>query len=111
MNALGWGRLGVYRSVFVAANLRQTNDHGPKGVVQVPTGPLPDWVLQQRRWVGDRVRDLREQRGLSQERLAELTGLSRHTVYRIELAQYGTSIDHLALIARALRVEIGSLFS
>ncbi|MEU5273679.1 helix-turn-helix transcriptional regulator [Streptomyces hygroscopicus] len=63
------------------------------------------------RRVGDRVRDLREQRALSQERLAELTGLSRHTIYRIELAQYGTSSDQLALIARALRVEIGSLFS
>ncbi|MGW3428862.1 helix-turn-helix transcriptional regulator [Streptomyces melanosporofaciens] len=77
----------------------------------MPIDPLPDWVLQQRRRVGDRVRDLREERGLSQERLAELTGLSRHTVYRIELAQYGTSVDHLALIARALRVEIVALFN
>ncbi|MER8158185.1 helix-turn-helix transcriptional regulator [Streptomyces sp. NPDC094472] len=77
----------------------------------MPIDPLPDWVLQQRRRVGDRIRDLREERELSQERLAELTGLSRHTVYRIELAQYGTSIDHLALIARALRIEIGALFS
>lgn len=77
----------------------------------MPTDPLPDWVLQQRRRVGDRIRDLREARKLSQEQLAEMTGLSRHTIYRIELAQYGTSIDHLALIARALRVEIGALFS
>ncbi|MFJ1995340.1 helix-turn-helix transcriptional regulator [Streptomyces asiaticus] len=77
----------------------------------MPTDPLPAWVLQQRRRVGDRVRDLREERELSQEQLAELAGLSRHTIYRIELAQYGTSIDHLALIARALRVEIAALFS
>ncbi|TMU98115.1 helix-turn-helix transcriptional regulator [Streptomyces sp. DASNCL29] len=77
----------------------------------MPTDPLPAWVLQQRRRVGNRVRNLREERELSQERLAEMTGLSRHTVYRIELAQYGTSIDHLALIARALRVEIVALFS
>ncbi|MEU8723499.1 helix-turn-helix transcriptional regulator [Streptomyces antimycoticus] len=77
----------------------------------MPTDPLPDWVLQQRRRVGDRVRDLREEQGLSQERLAEMAGLSRHTVYRIELAQYGTSVDHLALIARALRIEIVALFS
>ncbi|MFF4479433.1 helix-turn-helix transcriptional regulator [Streptomyces sp. NPDC001520] len=68
-------------------------------------------MLQQRRRVGDRVRDLREERGVTQEKLAELTGLSRHTVYRIELAQYGTSVDHLALIARALRVEIVALFN
>ncbi|WP_086705576.1 helix-turn-helix transcriptional regulator [Streptomyces antimycoticus] len=77
----------------------------------MPIDPLPDWVLRERRRLGDRIRGLREERGLSQERLAELTGLSRHTVYRIELAQYGTSIDHLALIARALGVEIVALFS
>ncbi|MER7794501.1 helix-turn-helix transcriptional regulator [Streptomyces sp. NPDC097640] len=77
----------------------------------MPTDSLPDWVLQQRRRVGDRVRVLREEGKLSQEQLAELTGLSRHTIYRIELAQYGTSIDHLALIARALGVEIVALFS
>lgn len=77
----------------------------------MPNDPLPDWVLQQRRRVGERVRDLREARGLSQERLAELTKLSRHTIYRIELAQYGTSIDHLALIARVLKVEVSALFS
>lgn len=84
----------------------------------MPTDQPPDWVFEQRRWaleqrrrVGDRVRGLREERGLSQERLAELAGMSRHTVYRIELAEYGTSIDNLALIARALRVEMGALFS
>ncbi|MFI0768646.1 helix-turn-helix transcriptional regulator [Streptomyces sp. NPDC021218] len=101
----------VYRRVAVAANLRQTNDHCHPSVIGVPIDPLPDWVLQQRRRVGDRVRDLREERGVTQEKLAELTGLSRHTVYRIELAQYGTSVDHLALIARALRVEIVALFN
>ncbi|OMI34023.1 helix-turn-helix transcriptional regulator [Streptomyces sparsogenes] len=77
----------------------------------MPTDPLPDWVLQQRRRVGDRIRLLREERTLSQEQLAELTGLSRHTIYRIELAQYGTSVDNLALIARALGVETVALFS
>ncbi|MEU1792505.1 helix-turn-helix transcriptional regulator [Streptomyces sparsogenes] len=68
-------------------------------------------MLQQRRRVGDRIRILREEQTLSQERLAELTGLSRHTIYRIELAQYGTSVDNLALIARALGVETTALFS
>lgn len=77
----------------------------------MPTEPLPDWVLQQRRQVGERVRELREARELSQERLGELAGLDRKTIYRVELAQYGTSIDHLALIARALGVEIVALFS
>lgn len=83
----------------------------PPERLRVPTEPLPDWVLQQRRRVGERVRELREARDLSQERLGELAGLDRKTIYRVELAQYGTSIDHLALIARALGVEIVALFS
>ncbi|MBP8533124.1 helix-turn-helix transcriptional regulator [Streptomyces sp. MK37H] len=77
----------------------------------MPSEPLPAWVLQQRRRVGNRVRELREARDLSRERLGELAGLDRKTIYRIELAQYGTSVDHLALIARALGVEIGALFT
>ncbi|MEV5770059.1 helix-turn-helix transcriptional regulator [Streptomyces antimycoticus] len=77
----------------------------------MPSEPLPAWVLQQRRRVGSRVRELREARELSQERLGELAGLDRKTIYRVELAQYGTSIDHLALIARALGVEIVALFN
>ncbi|MCQ6250938.1 helix-turn-helix transcriptional regulator [Streptomyces malaysiensis] len=77
----------------------------------MPSEPLPDWVLQQRRRVGKRIRDLREERMLSQERLGELAGLDRKTIYRIELAQYGTSIDHLTLIARALGVKIVALFN
>jgi transcriptional regulator with XRE-family HTH domain len=77
----------------------------------VPTDPLPPWVLQQRQQVGVRVRDLRLARDLSQERLGQLAGLDRKTIYRIELAQYGTSIDHLALVAYALEVPMASLFS
>ncbi|MCG0284446.1 helix-turn-helix transcriptional regulator [Streptomyces sp. PSAA01] len=77
----------------------------------MPSEPLPAWVLQQRRRVGNRVQELREARELSQERLGELAGLDRKTIYRIEVAQYGMSIDHLALIARALGVEIVALFN
>ena len=76
----------------------------------MPIDSLPDWVLLQRRQVGERVRDLRVGRGLSQETLAELAGLDRKTIYRVELGQYGTSIDHLALIAHALQAATRDLF-
>jgi transcriptional regulator with XRE-family HTH domain len=75
----------------------------------VPTD-LPPWVLQQRTQVGRRIRDLRVERGLSQERLAEAAGLARHTVYRTELATHSASIDAIALIAAALGVPPGILF-
>lgn len=77
----------------------------------MPSEPLPPWVLEQRQRVGQRVRELREERGWSQEELGFRATLDRKTIYRIELAQYGTRIDHLALIAHAFGVPVGSLFS
>jgi transcriptional regulator with XRE-family HTH domain len=77
----------------------------------VPTDPLPPWVLEVRQQVGDRVREERTARGWSQEQLAHAASLDRKTIYRIERAQYGTRIDHLVLIAGALGVPVGSLFT
>ncbi|WP_111601632.1 helix-turn-helix transcriptional regulator [Streptomyces sp. Amel2xB2] len=76
-----------------------------------PTDPLPPWVLHTREAVGVRVRELRTERGYSQERLGELAGLDRKTINRIEVAAYGTSLDHLTMIARALDAPLASLFS
>lgn len=70
----------------------------------MPAEPTPEWVLIQRRRVGDRIRDIREARGWSQEHLGEVAGLDRKTIYRMELAQYSTSIDFLMMVARALGV-------
>ncbi|WP_442789158.1 helix-turn-helix transcriptional regulator [Kitasatospora sp. NBC_01302] len=75
----------------------------------MPTDP-PHWVLQQRQTVGRRIRTLRVERGLSQERLAEEAGVHRHTVYRTELATHSVSIDALALMAHALGAPIWQLF-
>lgn len=75
----------------------------------MPTDPTPEWVLAQRRRVGDRIREVREARGWSQEHLGEQAGLDRKTIYRMELAQYSTSIDFLMMVARALGVPPGSL--
>ncbi|WP_030799008.1 helix-turn-helix transcriptional regulator [Streptomyces sp. NRRL S-337] len=74
------------------------------------TAEPPEWVLAHRRRVGLRIRELRTERGLSQERLGERAGLDRKTIYRIELATYSTSIDHLAMIADALDVPLSALF-
>lgn len=77
----------------------------------MPDQSTPPWVFQARKRVGYRVRALREERGLTQEQLSALTGIDRKTINRIERASYGTSIDKLLLIARALRVPPGALFT
>jgi transcriptional regulator with XRE-family HTH domain len=75
----------------------------------VPSDPLPDWVLTRRREIGARVRAARERQKLSQEKLAELVGLDRKTINRIEQGAYSTLIDHLVLIAQALEVPLADL--
>ncbi|MGW2550738.1 helix-turn-helix domain-containing protein [Streptomyces sp. NPDC001635] len=74
----------------------------------MPLDPLPDWVLAHRRAIGDRVRDARVAKNLTQEKLAELVGLDRKTINRIEQG-HGTLIDHLLLIAHALDVSAADL--
>lgn len=74
----------------------------------MPADP-PTWVLAHRRRIGDRIRELRTERGLSQERLAEAATVSRYSVYRAENATHATSIDHLIQIADALGVDLAAL--
>lgn len=65
--------------------------------------------MQMRLRVAGRVRQLRGERHLSQERLAELAGIARHSIYRTELATHSASLDHLSLIADALGVPLSFL--
>jgi transcriptional regulator with XRE-family HTH domain len=74
----------------------------------VPTDPLPDWLLTRRRAIGDNIRRARTAKKLSQEQLAELAGLDRKTVNRIEQG-HGTVVDHWLLISGALDVSLADL--
>jgi transcriptional regulator with XRE-family HTH domain len=62
------------------------------------------------RLLGAQLRHLRLQRSLSQERLAELAGLSYKYLGRIELAKADPGADVLVRLARALTVAVGDLF-
>ena len=57
-----------------------------------------------------RVRYLRKLAGLSQEQLAELTGLSPKTISYIENSKNTLSFNKLPLLAKALNVPIYKLF-
>lgn len=59
-----------------------------------------------------RVRELRKQAGLSQEDLAQLSGLTRKTIWAVEAApEYAVSVVTLTRIATALQVEVADLLS
>lgn len=71
--------------------------------------PIPEWVLTHRRAIGERVRQARLWANLTQEKLAELVGVDRSTVIRIEAGTSSARIDHLLLIAHAVGVALADL--
>ena len=62
--------------------------------------------MNHRTRIGSRIKELRELKGISQKRLAELTGLNVPNISRIENGKYSTGLDILANIADALECEI-----
>lgn len=63
------------------------------------------------RLFGERLRELRTERDLSQERLAELAGLDRNYIGQIERAERNVALVNIVRIAKALEVEPGALFA
>lgn len=59
--------------------------------------------------VAMRLRQLRKQRGMSQEALAEKAGISRTYLARLETAKHDPTLTMLEKLAKALRVKIEAL--
>lgn len=57
-----------------------------------------------------RVRALREAEGLSQEKLAEVTGMSRNYLGGIERGEENPSLGKVTRIAKALGLTLSDLF-
>ena len=57
--------------------------------------------------IGNKIKEIREEKGISQYRLAQLTGINRSTINRYEngLIQKA-SFDNLLKICEALEVDI-----
>jgi transcriptional regulator with XRE-family HTH domain len=63
------------------------------------------------RLFGERLRELRTERNLSQERLAELAGLDRNYIGQIERAERNVALVNIVKIAKALEIAPGELFA
>jgi len=59
---------------------------------------------------GKKVRELREKRGWSQEKLAEIADLHRNYVGNVERGEQNISIDNIEKIAHALGIKPAKLF-
>ncbi|WP_310556019.1 helix-turn-helix transcriptional regulator [Flavobacterium sp.] len=59
---------------------------------------------------GERLRFIRKSKGLSMEKLSELTSFEYSQISRIELGQINTSIDTVFKLAKALGISPKELF-
>ena len=60
--------------------------------------------------IGNRVRELREERGLSQSELARRTGVTRQTIISLESGRYNASLLLAHRIARYFGLTIEAVF-
>jgi len=61
------------------------------------------------RRVGERVRELRAARGLTQVRLAQQSGISRPSIANVEAGRQNVSLRQLCALATALGVAVEDL--
>lgn len=61
--------------------------------------------------VGKRVKQLRNERGISQEELANLAGLDRTYITSVECGKRNISIVNIEKLANALQVSLKEFFS
>lgn len=64
---------------------------------------------EHRKVLGRTIREHRDRKGVSQEKLAELADLHHNYVGELERGEKAASIDVLMKIAKALRIRVGKL--
>jgi len=61
--------------------------------------------------LGARLRAIRESNGLGLTKVAELSGISRSTLYKVENSGVSLTYDKLVALSRGLRINIEELFA
>lgn len=56
--------------------------------------------------IGLSIKSVRQRKGLTQEQLAELSGMSRTTISKIEAGKFNASIDLLEKLIKPLGAEL-----
>ncbi len=70
----------------------------------------PERVQERRLTFGDAVRERRLAAGLTQEELAELAGVDRKSISRMETGAYSPSLDRVWRVADALQITLSDFF-
>ena len=64
------------------------------------------FCMNDRERIGKHISELRKEKGISQEKLAELSGVGYSHIARIELGRYSVGIDTLSKIANVFNCEL-----
>jgi transcriptional regulator with XRE-family HTH domain len=56
-----------------------------------------------------RLKQYREARGMTQEKLAEKAGFSRQYIARLEMGRHDPTLSTVEKLAKALKVKVGKL--
>lgn len=62
--------------------------------------------MNNREYIGKRIAEIRQAKGLSIRQLADACGVNFANIYKIENGKYNVSIDILNKICKALGVEL-----
>ncbi len=65
-----------------------------------------DYLKRFRESIGDSIKGARERKGFSQEQLAEIMGIQRSTISKIETGRFAISVDYLIKFAWHLDFEV-----
>jgi len=65
-----------------------------------------EYLIQKRVELGEKLREIREQKGLNQDQLAEIINIDRSTISKIEAGKWNFGINTLNIFAVALEFKI-----
>ena len=60
--------------------------------------------------IGENIRELRKERGMSQMRLAALVGVSYQQIQKYEKASGSISVERLEQLSKAFKISISTFF-
>lgn len=65
-----------------------------------------EYILQKRKEIGVKLKELRENKGLTMDQLGELIGTGKSTISKIEAGKWNFGIDTLTMFSVALDFNV-----